>query len=326
MNSFLSLGYAAASVDYRLSDEAHFPAQIEDVKTAVRWLRAHAAQYAMGRTSVEAKPTHGLGKRLGPSSRTRKRPPGRRPARPQVHRPLSHSGRGVPSTRSGPVEVNVASSASTGASSASTGARSGRTNAGLPGRARRAAGEKVGKKRTNGVEGGALQLSRGPSGPDTHHLLAVPSHRLPQGAHSGDSGQRFLLKADTVPVESGLGSGRKRTSPRTGRARGRYSVVNSPGHGPGQLTGYDRGGSGCGPVPLASPRARPPRRWSGVVSATLMTTWAQHAGFAAGGEPFGKRLIHHDGTGAGPVVRKKRQPCSTQKLSARATVAFVGEW
>ena len=38
-------GYAAASVDYRLTDEAQFPAQIEDVKAAVRWLRAHAQEY-----------------------------------------------------------------------------------------------------------------------------------------------------------------------------------------------------------------------------------------------------------------------------------------
>jgi acetyl esterase/lipase len=45
VNFLLSNGYAAASVDYRLSNEAHFPAQIEDVKTAVRWLRAHASQY-----------------------------------------------------------------------------------------------------------------------------------------------------------------------------------------------------------------------------------------------------------------------------------------
>ena len=45
VNFLLANGYATASVDYRLSDEAHFPAQIEDVKTAVRWLRAHASQY-----------------------------------------------------------------------------------------------------------------------------------------------------------------------------------------------------------------------------------------------------------------------------------------
>jgi acetyl esterase/lipase len=38
------LGYAAASVNYRLSGEARFPAQIEDCKAAVRWLRAHASE------------------------------------------------------------------------------------------------------------------------------------------------------------------------------------------------------------------------------------------------------------------------------------------
>ncbi|MBI1895980.1 MAG: alpha/beta hydrolase [Acidobacteria bacterium] len=38
-------GYAAASISYRLSQEAGFPAQIEDCKAAVRWLRAHAAEY-----------------------------------------------------------------------------------------------------------------------------------------------------------------------------------------------------------------------------------------------------------------------------------------
>jgi len=38
-------GYAVASVNYRLSDEARFPAQIHDVKAAVRWLRAHASEY-----------------------------------------------------------------------------------------------------------------------------------------------------------------------------------------------------------------------------------------------------------------------------------------
>jgi acetyl esterase/lipase len=38
-------GYAVASVEYRLSGEAIFPAQIEDCKAAVRWLRANAARY-----------------------------------------------------------------------------------------------------------------------------------------------------------------------------------------------------------------------------------------------------------------------------------------
>jgi acetyl esterase/lipase len=38
----LASGYALASINYRLSGEARFPAQIRDVKTAVRWLRANA--------------------------------------------------------------------------------------------------------------------------------------------------------------------------------------------------------------------------------------------------------------------------------------------
>jgi acetyl esterase/lipase len=43
--SFLSDGYAVASIELRLSGEAPFPAQIEDCKAAVRWLRANAAKY-----------------------------------------------------------------------------------------------------------------------------------------------------------------------------------------------------------------------------------------------------------------------------------------
>jgi len=42
---FAERGFVMASIDYRLSGEAVFPAQAEDVKTALRWLRAHAAQY-----------------------------------------------------------------------------------------------------------------------------------------------------------------------------------------------------------------------------------------------------------------------------------------
>ena len=38
-------GYFTASIEYRLSDEAKWPAQIEDCKLAVRWLRANAAKY-----------------------------------------------------------------------------------------------------------------------------------------------------------------------------------------------------------------------------------------------------------------------------------------
>lgn len=38
-------GYAMASINYRLSREAIFPAQLYDCKAAIRWLRAHATQY-----------------------------------------------------------------------------------------------------------------------------------------------------------------------------------------------------------------------------------------------------------------------------------------
>lgn len=40
-------GYVTASVNYRLSDEAKYPAQIEDVQEAVRWLRRNAATYGI---------------------------------------------------------------------------------------------------------------------------------------------------------------------------------------------------------------------------------------------------------------------------------------
>jgi acetyl esterase/lipase len=40
-------GYAVAAIEYRLSSDALFPAQIEDCKAAVRWLRANAAKYGL---------------------------------------------------------------------------------------------------------------------------------------------------------------------------------------------------------------------------------------------------------------------------------------
>jgi acetyl esterase/lipase len=42
---FAMRGYVVASVEYRLSDVAKFPAQIEDCKAAIRWLRANADRY-----------------------------------------------------------------------------------------------------------------------------------------------------------------------------------------------------------------------------------------------------------------------------------------
>ena len=41
----LEKGYAVVDVGYRLSGEAIFPAQVEDCKAAIRWVRANAAKY-----------------------------------------------------------------------------------------------------------------------------------------------------------------------------------------------------------------------------------------------------------------------------------------
>lgn len=40
-------GFAVVCMNYRLTDEAPFPAQIEDVKSAIRWLRANATKYKL---------------------------------------------------------------------------------------------------------------------------------------------------------------------------------------------------------------------------------------------------------------------------------------
>ena len=49
-----SQGIAAASVNYRLSGEAPYPAGAQDVKAAVRWLRANAAQYGLDPNNIGA--------------------------------------------------------------------------------------------------------------------------------------------------------------------------------------------------------------------------------------------------------------------------------
>jgi len=45
-------GYAIASVDYRLSPVAKFPAQVHDIKAAIRYLRAKAAKLGIGTEKV----------------------------------------------------------------------------------------------------------------------------------------------------------------------------------------------------------------------------------------------------------------------------------
>lgn len=47
-------GYAAATVSYRLAPKAKFPAQIEDAKTAVRFLRANAKTYDLDPDRIAA--------------------------------------------------------------------------------------------------------------------------------------------------------------------------------------------------------------------------------------------------------------------------------
>jgi acetyl esterase/lipase len=44
---FAQDGFAMASIEYRLTPSITFPANVEDVRTAVRWLRANAAAHAL---------------------------------------------------------------------------------------------------------------------------------------------------------------------------------------------------------------------------------------------------------------------------------------
>ena len=49
---FAEKGYVTATVTYRLTGEASFPAAVYDVKCAVRWLRANAAKYQVDSGSI----------------------------------------------------------------------------------------------------------------------------------------------------------------------------------------------------------------------------------------------------------------------------------
>jgi acetyl esterase/lipase len=50
----VAAGFAVASIDYRLTGEAVFPAQLHDAKAAVRWLRRHAAEYGFDGSRIVA--------------------------------------------------------------------------------------------------------------------------------------------------------------------------------------------------------------------------------------------------------------------------------
>lgn len=44
--------YAGASLNYRLTDQGAWPAQIHDVKAAIRWLRAHASEHGIDKERI----------------------------------------------------------------------------------------------------------------------------------------------------------------------------------------------------------------------------------------------------------------------------------
>jgi len=54
VDQLLEAGYAVASINYRLSGEAIYPAQINDAKAAVRFLRANAGEYQLNPDKIGA--------------------------------------------------------------------------------------------------------------------------------------------------------------------------------------------------------------------------------------------------------------------------------
>jgi len=54
LDALASAGYAVASVNYRLAPQFKFPAQIEDVKCAIRYLRAKAPRYGLNGSQIVA--------------------------------------------------------------------------------------------------------------------------------------------------------------------------------------------------------------------------------------------------------------------------------
>ena len=47
-------GFVSFSIEYRAGDEGKFPAAVHDVKAAVRWIRAHAAEYGVNPDAIGA--------------------------------------------------------------------------------------------------------------------------------------------------------------------------------------------------------------------------------------------------------------------------------
>ncbi|GAB4168533.1 MAG: alpha/beta hydrolase [Terrimicrobiaceae bacterium] len=47
LQKLIDEGYAVASISYRFTDESKFPAQLEDVRSALRWLLEHGAEHGI---------------------------------------------------------------------------------------------------------------------------------------------------------------------------------------------------------------------------------------------------------------------------------------
>jgi acetyl esterase/lipase len=50
--SLAARGYVVTAIDYRLSGDAPFPAALQDVKAAIRFLRVHADEYRIDSQQV----------------------------------------------------------------------------------------------------------------------------------------------------------------------------------------------------------------------------------------------------------------------------------
>jgi acetyl esterase/lipase len=48
----VAAGFAVVAVDYRLSGEAHFPAQVDDVRMALAWVREHATEHHLDASKI----------------------------------------------------------------------------------------------------------------------------------------------------------------------------------------------------------------------------------------------------------------------------------
>jgi acetyl esterase/lipase len=79
--SVAARNYVVASVNYRFSGEARFPAAVQDVALAIRWLRMHSAHFAIDSnrfvawgSSAGGQIAAVLGRAAGPRLSSRRRP------------------------------------------------------------------------------------------------------------------------------------------------------------------------------------------------------------------------------------------------------------